>query len=196
VPIPDTVSSTFSDVISPRAWERADIILGGMEAQYGNKAAAVLDITTKSGTKPSFGSVQVMGGSNQDHQSVLRVRRHDRRKVPVLYLEQPHGHQSGHRAADVGPIRSIYGQSERNQTFIRGDYQHDNKKQLHLVVPELRGQVSDPHGNRAGDLDPSGQMLPLLQAGAAPGSRPSPRRRSTSFRRKTISTATWSGGTM
>ncbi len=37
VPIPDTVSSTFSDVISPRAWERADIILGGMEAQYGNK---------------------------------------------------------------------------------------------------------------------------------------------------------------
>ena len=29
VPIPDTVSSTFSDVISPRAWERADIILGG-----------------------------------------------------------------------------------------------------------------------------------------------------------------------
>ncbi|HRB18232.1 MAG TPA: TonB-dependent receptor, partial [Nitrospira sp.] len=65
VPIPDTVSSTFSDVISPRAWERADIILGGMEAQYGNKAAAVLDITTKSGTKPSFGSVQMMGGSNK-----------------------------------------------------------------------------------------------------------------------------------
>src|SRR5690606_11014544 len=28
VPIPDTVSSTFSDVITPRAWERADIILG------------------------------------------------------------------------------------------------------------------------------------------------------------------------
>ena len=33
VPIPDTVSSTFSDVISPRAWERADIILGGMEGK-------------------------------------------------------------------------------------------------------------------------------------------------------------------
>ena len=65
VPIPDTVSSTFSDVISPRAWERVDIILGGMEAQYGNKAAAVLDITTKSGTKPAFGSIQTMGGSNQ-----------------------------------------------------------------------------------------------------------------------------------
>jgi hypothetical protein len=63
VPIPETVSSTFSDVISPRAWERADIILGGMEAQYGNKTAAVLDITTKIGTKPGF---------------VARIRRHDR----------------------------------------------------------------------------------------------------------------------
>ncbi len=28
VPVPDTVSSVFSDVISPRMWKRADIILG------------------------------------------------------------------------------------------------------------------------------------------------------------------------
>ncbi|MEK7268299.1 MAG: TonB-dependent receptor, partial [Nitrospirota bacterium] len=65
VPIPDTVSSVFSDVITPRAWERADIILGGMEAQYGNKTAVVVDITSKSGTKPGFGSAQLFGGSNQ-----------------------------------------------------------------------------------------------------------------------------------
>ncbi|MES4785773.1 MAG: hypothetical protein C4294_08100, partial [Nitrospiraceae bacterium] len=37
VPIPDTVTSTFTDVIAPRAWQRADIILGGLEAQYGNR---------------------------------------------------------------------------------------------------------------------------------------------------------------
>ena len=60
VPIPETVTSTFTDVISPRAWERADIILGGMEAQYGNRTAAVVDITGKSGTKPGFGSVQML----------------------------------------------------------------------------------------------------------------------------------------
>lgn len=65
VPIPETVSSTFSDVISPRAWERADIVLGGMEANVGNKTAALIDITTKSGTKPGYGSAQVFGGSNQ-----------------------------------------------------------------------------------------------------------------------------------
>ena len=65
VPIPEGVSSTFTDVISPRMWERADIILGGMEAQYGNKTALVVDITSKSGTRPSFGSAQIFGGSNQ-----------------------------------------------------------------------------------------------------------------------------------
>ena len=52
VPIPEGVSSTFTDVISPRMWERADIILGGMEAQYGNKTALLVDITSKSGTRP------------------------------------------------------------------------------------------------------------------------------------------------
>jgi len=53
IPIPDTVSGAFADIVPPRAWERADIILGGMEAQYGNKATMILDITSKSGTKPN-----------------------------------------------------------------------------------------------------------------------------------------------
>ncbi len=47
VPIPDTITSQFADLLSPRVWERADITLGGMEAQYGNRTAAVIDITSK-----------------------------------------------------------------------------------------------------------------------------------------------------
>ena len=30
IPIPDTVTGAFADIVPPRAWERADIILGGM----------------------------------------------------------------------------------------------------------------------------------------------------------------------
>lgn len=103
VPIPDTVSSTFSDVISPRAWDRADIILGGMEAQYGNKAAAVLDITTKSGTKPAFGSVQMMGA---------RTRRSIRHSNMAEQWVKSSGsifstatrRRTEDRAADLGPF--------------------------------------------------------------------------------------------
>jgi hypothetical protein len=36
VPIPDTISSTFTDVISPRSWERADILMGDSPRSMGS----------------------------------------------------------------------------------------------------------------------------------------------------------------
>ena len=169
VPIPDTVSSTFSDVISPRAWERADIILGGMEAQYGNKTAAVLDITTKSGTKPGFGSAQMFGGSNQTINPSFEYGGTIGEKFRFYVLNSYTATNRGIEPPTLG--HSIFhGQSERNQTFIRGDYQHDNTNNFSWVflnsvakyqIPTLPGRV----------LDPSGQMLPLLQA-SQPGFTP------------------------
>jgi len=46
-------------------WERADIILGGMEAQYGNKTALVVDITSKSGTRPRLARSKCLAARNQ-----------------------------------------------------------------------------------------------------------------------------------
>ena len=169
VPIPDTVSSTFSDVISPRAWERADIILGGMEAQYGNKAAAVLDITTKSGTKPSFGSMQVMGGSNQTINPSMEYGGTIGEKFRFYILNSHTATNRGIEPPTLG--HSIFhGQSERNQTFIRGDYQHDNKNNFTWLFLNSVAKYQIP--TQPGlELDPSGQMLPLLQAGR-PGFTP------------------------
>jgi len=169
VPIPDTVSSTFSDVISPRAWERADIILGGMEAQYGNKAAAVLDITTKSGTKPSFGSMQVMGGSNQTINPSMEYGGTIGEKFRFYILNSHTATNRGIEPPTLG--HSIFhGQSERNQTFIRGDYQHDNRNNFTWLFLNSVAKYQIP--TQPGlDLDPSGQMLPLLQAGR-PGFTP------------------------
>ena len=149
VPIPDTVSSTFSDVISPRAWERADIILGGMEAQYGNKTAAVLDITTKSGTKPGFGSAQMLGGSNNTINPSLEYGGTVGEKFRFYILNSHTATNRGIEPPTLG--HSIFhGQSERNQTFIRGDYQHDNSNNFSFVllnslakyqIPTLPGQT-------------------------------------------------------
>lgn len=125
VPIPETVSSTFSDVISPRSWERADIILGGMEANVGNKAAALIDITTKSGTKPGFGSLQMFGGSNRTVNPSFEYGGTIGEKFRYYILNS---HTSTNRGIDPPTLgHSVFhGQSERNQTMIRGDYQHDN----------------------------------------------------------------------
>ena len=169
VPIPDTVSSTFSDVISPRAWERADIILGGMEAQYGNKAAAVLDITTKSGTKPAFGSVQTMGGSNQTLNPSLEYGGTIGEKFRFYFLNSYITTDRGIEPPTLG--HSIFhGQSERNQTFIRGDYQHSNKNNFTWLFLNAVAKYQIPTTPGL-EVDPSGQVLPLLQT-SRPGFTP------------------------
>jgi hypothetical protein len=165
VPIPETVSSTFSDVISPRAWERADIVLGGMEANVGNKTAALIDITTKSGTKPGFGSVQFFGGSNQTVNPSFEYGGTIGEKFRFYVLNSYTSTNRGIEPPTLG--HSIFhGQSERNQTFIRGDYQHDNTNAFSWVflnsvakhqIPTKPGQI----------LDPSGQAIPLLQGAKA-----------------------------
>lgn len=125
VPIPETVSSTFSDVISPRAWERADIVLGGMEANVGNKTTALIDITTKSGTKPGFGSVQMFGGSNKTINPAFEYGGTIGEKFRYYFLNSHTATNRGIEPPTVG--HSIFhGQSERNQTMFRGDYQLDN----------------------------------------------------------------------
>ena len=132
VPIPDTVSSTFTDVISPRAWERADIILGGMDAQFGNRTAAVIDITSKSGTKPGFGSVQLFGGSNK---TVIPSFEYggavgDRFRFYVL-----NSFTTTNRGLDPPTLghSSFHNNNNRNQTFLRGDYQLNNRNNLTVL---------------------------------------------------------------
>ncbi len=125
VPIPDTVSSTFTDVITPRAWERADIILGGMEAQYGWRTAAVIDITSKSGTRPGFGSFQMFGGSNETLNPSFEYGGTVGEKFRYYVLNSYTSTSRGIEPPTLG--HSVFhGQSERNQTYLRGDYQHDN----------------------------------------------------------------------
>jgi len=168
VPIPDTVSSTFSDVISPRAWERADIVLGGMEANVGNKTAALIDITTKSGTKPGFGSMQVFGGSNKTINPSFEYGGTVGEKFRYYVLNSHTATDRGIEPPTLG--RSLFhGQSERNQTMLRGDYQWDNKNNFTLLflnsiakyqIPTLPGQM--PNSAIVGALDG------LLPGGFAP----------------------------
>mgnify|MGYP000887923524 CR=1 FL=1 len=152
VPIPETVSSTFSDVLAPRAWERADIVLGGMEANVGNKTAALIDITTKSGTKPGFGSIQMFGGSNKTINPSFEYGGTIGEKFRYYFLNSHTATNRGIEPPTVG--HSIFhGQSERNQTMFRGDYQHDNNNNFTFLfltsiakyqIPTFPGHTANP----------------------------------------------------
>ncbi|HJT21735.1 MAG TPA: TonB-dependent receptor [Nitrospira sp.] len=160
VPIPDGVSSTFTDVISPRMWERADIILGGMEAQYGNKTAVLVDITSKSGTHPAFGSAQIFGGSNQTVNPSFEYGGTIGEKFRYYALNSYRTTNRGIEPPTLG--HSVFhDQSERNQTYLRGDYQHDNHNSLSWVFINAVAKYQIP---TIPGLSPNGDVLPLLQA--------------------------------
>lgn len=169
VPIPEGVSSTFTDLISPRMWERADIILGGMEAQYGNKSTMVVDITSKSGTKPGFGSLQGFGGSNQEVTPSFEyggtIGEKFRFYVLNSYTTTTRGIEPP--TFDRPPFHD---QSERNQTYLRGDYQHDNSNSFSWVFLNSVAKYQIPTIN---NLSVNTDVLPLLQA-QNPGFTPAP----------------------
>ncbi|MYD30041.1 MAG: TonB-dependent receptor, partial [Nitrospira sp. SB0661_bin_20] len=153
VPIPDTVTSQFTDLLSPRAWERADILLGGLEAQYGVRTTAVIDITSKSGTKPGFGSIGVYGGSNE---TVLPSFEYGGTAGDKFRYYVMNNYKTTNRAIDPPTLgQSIYhGDGESNQTFLRGDYQIDNRNNLTLLllnsvadseIPTEPGQMQNQH---------------------------------------------------
>ena len=159
VPIPDTVTSQFSDLLSPRVWERADITLGGMEAQYGNRTAAVIDITSKSGTKPGFGSVGVFGGSNETLLPSFEYggTAGDRFRYYVM-----NNYQTTNRAIDPPTLgQSIFhGRGETNQTFLRGDYQVNNRNNVTWLLMNSVANSQIP--TRPGQ-EPNEEIVELIQ---------------------------------
>jgi outer membrane receptor protein involved in Fe transport len=132
MPIPDTVTGAFAEIVPPRAWERADIILGGMEAQYGNKTALVLDITSKSGTKPGFGSLQVFGGSHQTVNPSFEYGGTIGQKVRFYALNSYVNTARGIEPPTLGS-ENFHNHSEKNNTYLRSDYQLDNRNSISWI---------------------------------------------------------------
>ena len=160
VPIPQGVSTTFTDVISPRMWERADIILGGMEAQYGNKTSLLVDITSKSGTRPGFGSAQIFGGSNETVNPSFEYGGTIGEKVRFYVLNSYTTTNRGIEPPTLG--HSVFhDQHERNQTYLRGDYQHDNRNSFSWVLLSSVAKYQIP---TSPGLELNGDTLALLQA--------------------------------
>ena len=159
VPIPETVTSQFSDLLSPRAWERADIMLGGLEAQYGVRTTAVIDITSKSGTKPGFGSIGVFGGSNE---TVLPSFEYGGTAGDKFRYYVMNNYRRTNRAIDPPTLgQSIYhGDGESNQTFLRGDYQIDNRNNLTLL---LLNSVADSQIPTQAGQEQNDELVDLIQ---------------------------------
>jgi len=167
VPVPDTVSSVFTDVISPRTWERADIILGGPEAQFGNKTAAVIDVTTKSGTQPGFGSAQFFGGSNETLNPALEYGGTVGSEFRYYLQNSFTSTNRGINPPTLGKT-IFHDQSNQNQTLLRGDWQVDNQNSVTWLFLNSIAKFQIP---TRPDLAANPAIVGLLQ-GDNPGFEP------------------------
>ena len=170
VPIPDTVTSQFSDLLSPRAWERADILLGGLEAQYGVRTTAVIDITSKSGTKPGFGSIGMFGGSNE---TVLPSFEYGGTAGDKFRYYVMNNYRRTNRAIDPPTLgQSIYhGDGESNQTFLRGDYQINNNNNVTWL---LLNSVADSQIPTQPGQEQNDELVHLIEENTDRNFTPSP----------------------
>ncbi len=160
MPIPDTVSSVFSDVLSPRTWERADIILGGPEAQYGNRETAVLEVTTKSGTTPGAGSVQFLGGANKTLNPSFEYGGTMGNKLRFYVQNSFTSTNRGLNPPTLGKT-IFHDQSARNQTFLRGDGQVNNQNSVTWLFLNLIAKFQIP---TRPDLAVNPTLVGLMQA--------------------------------
>ena len=159
-----------TDLIHPRVWERADIILGGMEAQYGNRTAAVIDVTSKSGTKPGFGSLQVFGGSNE---SVLPSFEYGGTMGDRFRFYVMNNYLKTNRGIDPPTLgQSIFhGDGERNQTYLRGDYQLNNRNNVTWLI---LNSVADYQIPTQPGLSPNEEIEELIRDHTDPQFVPKP----------------------
>ncbi len=160
MPIPDTVTGAFADIVPPRAWERADIILGGMEAQYGNKTALILDITSKSGTKPGFGSLQGFGGSHETVNPSFEYGGTIGEKVRFYALNSYVNTARGIEPPTLGS-ENFHNRSEKNNTYLRSDYQLDNRNSISWIFLNAVASFQIP---TTPNLSANQDVLTLLQA--------------------------------
>jgi hypothetical protein len=66
VPLTDEYTEAFANPLDPRYVKSAEVMTGGIPAEYGGKLAAVVDITSKSGLdepRKAFGTASVNAGS-------------------------------------------------------------------------------------------------------------------------------------
>ena len=63
VQLPDSVAGSFGDAFNPRNIERMDVITGGLPAEYGDRLAGVLKISTRSGPQRPGGELDLSYGA-------------------------------------------------------------------------------------------------------------------------------------
>lgn len=140
IPLTDTIASTFSASPDPRNFRSVEVTTANIPAEYGNKLAGVISVTSRSGLEiPSQGSLTFTGGSFNTYEGSFDVGGHTSRFGYFI---------SGalsrtDRFLDPPALENFHNRGTSGRSFFKFDYAPDPKNlfRLNLAFDGDRFQV-------------------------------------------------------
>jgi outer membrane receptor for ferrienterochelin and colicins len=143
--------SVFSQALSPRLADKAELITGALPAEYGLRTAGIIDITSKSGAAPG-GEMSLYGGSHGDFEPSIQyggTSGNFSYYVSGSYLQNGLGIESPDGRADP-----LHDQTRQFQGFayLQDIIDPNSRVSLILGSSDQRFQIPDVSGQTDGGL--------------------------------------------
>jgi outer membrane cobalamin receptor len=165
VQLPDSVSGTFAEAFSTRNIDHLEFLTGGLPAEYGERLAAVVNITTKAGPETPGGEVQMNYGTYDTMSPQLTFGGSNAAGDLHYFLSA--NYISTQRGVDTpqpestsnqsqGGTEAVHDESNGNGQFVKVDWLPNNEDKVSFIafqnynfyqIPNFPGSFSpnDPY---------------------------------------------------
>jgi hypothetical protein len=122
VPLPDSVSGLFGSFLSPKLVENMEVITGGLDAEYGERLAAVVNLNSRKPSAAGEGQIELMGGSYQTLSPSIVYGK----KFGALSMVAGGSYRTTQRALDPEVFEDLsHNGGDEERAFLRLDYDPD-----------------------------------------------------------------------
>ena len=154
IPITDTIADTFASAPDARNFRSVEVSTANVPAEYGNKLAGIIAVTSRSGLEiPTQGSVTLAGGSFSTFESSFDIGGHSRK---VGFFASFAGSTSD-RFLDPPTIENFHNNGQALKGYFKFDYTPDERNvlrfsifgnQQHFDVPNFADQEAEGQDQR------------------------------------------------
>jgi len=127
VPVTDNMSAIFSTSLDARTLRTVEVLTGGIPAEFGDKLAGVIAVSTRSGLEgPTQGGISMSGGSFSTGELNTDFSTHTKKFGFLTNLSA----STSQRYLDPPTLENFHNFGRTGKGFFRLDYQFDQKNSL------------------------------------------------------------------
>src|SRR5918912_305904 len=127
VPVTDNMSAIFSTSLDARTLRTAEVLTGGIPAEFGDKLAGVINVNTRSGLEtPTQGGLSFSGGSFSTGEISADFSTHTKKFGFLTNLSAT----TSQRFLDPPTIENFHNFGRTGKGFFRLDYQFNQKDSI------------------------------------------------------------------